>query len=950
MAGILDPKTRFFDTYLTHEGRKQLSSGELRMRFVSFSDGLTMYEQSELNVIDPKDGVPFFEAMSRPQDSIITENESIVNMMEVREQGERPAFLFTSGSDGVVRPVKASMFGATIMEPPDGKKVVKISTAGIDRAPAKYNPLSSFYISGSATQEVLYDDAGGRLVGWWLFDEWQSQLGTRTDPLGSGYTFLTENNKISQNLSASSDLSTNAAYLVNGSPANSADASPTFDSNGIANPSIRAFSDEGKSWNVGASYNKFIRLNLTSSLYNTDGLIKGTGYHKDRYSSQISAWFYVNQGSADPKRGIDGGLNNTIMQLFDTYVKADETKVKVPVAEVFTISNHLNLKLFNYHDGVAPATNLGYSQYKIYTIDNVISANTWHRVSLAFDHDYVFLVIDGTMDKSLRLPMPIVDGINVYSLTSSSDLILGNSFSNGNVLNNEAAHSILGGGSPDSYLDGYILDCQYFMVPSGSALPAIPTEENFSAYDSLIATTGSLIATTENNHLLSYQSGRTNQLYSYYGKPVESNVNQRKWVHYYPIPGEAALYWAKSSKIYIKENLMERGVKPVEMTELLDKVSMVMSGTLHAYQELKLLGHLDLNVASDQQGLEITRQELVRTLKGEYDSVIEPGSFRKLDLENPTIFKTRLESFPYIESPYGQQNDYRKEDFIPHARAARGPMGGRFFEKEATVYHLNEIMDNELDNDDLTYSSSRLPNFFFLPPIAQPNFVFNEINSPDTLRSVFSWQQFLRRRAADTAWFGSRFGEFPVSKWSTRYIYEKQLQKKFQTLIPKETMTNMLDTFRPHENDSNEQVIYYLTRNANLTPQNKVDFHNLEQYSELITFTKTSELNNSFIQMFEASEDDGKPSFKKLAIRDLGVIRREKATYKPGFRGARENNVAGDLSEAFDAIENNEDDRPELVHVFAFGKIFHDKSDPKMPGTDIYFFPIFTIEFIIGDE
>ena len=163
------------------------------------------------------------------------------------------------------------MFGTSIMEPPDGKTVIKLSTAGIDRAGVKYNPLASFFISGSATQEVMYDNMGGRLTGWWLFDEWQSQLGTRTDLLDPDYVFLVENNKISQNLSASSDLSTNAAYLVNGSPANTADASPTFDSSGIANPSIRAFSNEGKSWNVGGSFNKFIRLILTASLYNTEG-------------------------------------------------------------------------------------------------------------------------------------------------------------------------------------------------------------------------------------------------------------------------------------------------------------------------------------------------------------------------------------------------------------------------------------------------------------------------------------------------------------------------------------------------------------------------------------------------------------------------------------------------------------------------------------------------------
>ena len=76
MAAILDPKTRFFDTFLTKEGRRQLASGEIRTRFISFSDSLTGYDQKELGVIDSKDGALFFEAMSRPQDKIVTENPS----------------------------------------------------------------------------------------------------------------------------------------------------------------------------------------------------------------------------------------------------------------------------------------------------------------------------------------------------------------------------------------------------------------------------------------------------------------------------------------------------------------------------------------------------------------------------------------------------------------------------------------------------------------------------------------------------------------------------------------------------------------------------------------------------------------------------------------------------------------------------------------------------------
>ena len=68
MAAILDPKTRFFDTFLTKERRRQLANGEIRTRFISFSDSLTAYDQKELGVIDAKDGSIFFEAMSRPQE------------------------------------------------------------------------------------------------------------------------------------------------------------------------------------------------------------------------------------------------------------------------------------------------------------------------------------------------------------------------------------------------------------------------------------------------------------------------------------------------------------------------------------------------------------------------------------------------------------------------------------------------------------------------------------------------------------------------------------------------------------------------------------------------------------------------------------------------------------------------------------------------------------------
>ena len=139
MAGILNPKTRFFDTFITREGRRQLANGEIRTRFISFSDNCSAYDQSEPGVIDTKDGSIFFEAMSRPQDTIVTENPSIINMMELRNPTEQPLFLTkeitTEDADGNevthTALTQASMFGKEILVPPDGRTIEEIVTAGI---------------------------------------------------------------------------------------------------------------------------------------------------------------------------------------------------------------------------------------------------------------------------------------------------------------------------------------------------------------------------------------------------------------------------------------------------------------------------------------------------------------------------------------------------------------------------------------------------------------------------------------------------------------------------------------------------------------------------------------------------------------------------------------------------------------------------------------------------
>jgi len=83
MAGILDKKTRFMDTFLTDRGRQELAKGELRFSFATFSDYGTFYDAS---LEDPKVATDAttriqFEAANRPQDLVIPEFDNDGGML-----------------------------------------------------------------------------------------------------------------------------------------------------------------------------------------------------------------------------------------------------------------------------------------------------------------------------------------------------------------------------------------------------------------------------------------------------------------------------------------------------------------------------------------------------------------------------------------------------------------------------------------------------------------------------------------------------------------------------------------------------------------------------------------------------------------------------------------------------------------------------------------------------
>jgi len=73
MSGILDNRLRIMDTILTLEGRRQIADGDLRVRYVSFTDGSTFYDADvSLGSSDASKRI-YFEQCHLPQDQITFE-------------------------------------------------------------------------------------------------------------------------------------------------------------------------------------------------------------------------------------------------------------------------------------------------------------------------------------------------------------------------------------------------------------------------------------------------------------------------------------------------------------------------------------------------------------------------------------------------------------------------------------------------------------------------------------------------------------------------------------------------------------------------------------------------------------------------------------------------------------------------------------------------------------
>tara|TARA_Y100000593_G_scaffold93776_1_gene189999 strand:+ start:915 stop:1853 length:939 start_codon:yes stop_codon:yes gene_type:complete len=81
VAGILDSKSRVMDTLITSEGRRQIASGELQIKYATFNDRQVVYASGTDGYLEDPGRTFYFEAHSDNNDSIILETDADGDLM-----------------------------------------------------------------------------------------------------------------------------------------------------------------------------------------------------------------------------------------------------------------------------------------------------------------------------------------------------------------------------------------------------------------------------------------------------------------------------------------------------------------------------------------------------------------------------------------------------------------------------------------------------------------------------------------------------------------------------------------------------------------------------------------------------------------------------------------------------------------------------------------------------
>jgi len=119
VAGILDNKLRIMDVIVTEEGKRQITSGKLKIEFATFTDGHTFYQGDIASgSADASDRI-LFECTSLPRDQITFETDDSGNLIaftggdiEVGSDGT----IYSGSADGRLEPVTSGSIFSSLVD------------------------------------------------------------------------------------------------------------------------------------------------------------------------------------------------------------------------------------------------------------------------------------------------------------------------------------------------------------------------------------------------------------------------------------------------------------------------------------------------------------------------------------------------------------------------------------------------------------------------------------------------------------------------------------------------------------------------------------------------------------------------------------------------------------------------------------------------------------------
>jgi len=156
MSGLLDSKARILDSIITFEGRKQISTGQLKIEYVSFSDGATFYKADIASGSSDATRRLFLEACNLPQDEITFEADDSGRLQSFKndsalqlQAGQLISFSFTPQTKAVI--TGSSEGFTTLRGPQFASQIEGILTSSIDN-------FQKLQLIG--TRDKIFDDEG----------------------------------------------------------------------------------------------------------------------------------------------------------------------------------------------------------------------------------------------------------------------------------------------------------------------------------------------------------------------------------------------------------------------------------------------------------------------------------------------------------------------------------------------------------------------------------------------------------------------------------------------------------------------------------------------------------------------------------------------------------------------------------------------------------------------